>query len=107
MIELLFVGSSNMLKLSALTNVDTGSFINDATVTATIEDLAGDNVVRVTSPAWPITLDYVVASDGIYSAPIHDMTLVEGKKYLVILNITAGSAIQEKRNLCYAKYPND
>jgi hypothetical protein len=65
----LLIGNDQTIEVQSggLTDAVTGDPINDATVTATIRDRAGNAVGGVT---WPITLDYIAASDGQYRGNI-------------------------------------
>lgn len=66
-----------------LSNLITGLFVNDATVTAEIQDPDG-NVIQASFP-----LVYVAASDGIYRATIPPVTgLTLGVIYSVIIDAT-------------------
>ena len=49
-------------------------YVNDATVTVTIKDSNGDNVAGET---WPVDMDYVAASDGIYRATLAPNSNIE------------------------------
>jgi hypothetical protein len=62
--------------------------VNDATVTVTVFD---SNNVEVTGQAWPLTLDYVASSAGIYRKTVPPISgLNDGEIYHVVYS-TVGS----------------
>lgn len=66
-IQLWYAGNNDMLiELSGLINQADSSFINDATVQATLKDLNGVDVPGIT---WPVTLPFS-GTDGIYRATV-------------------------------------
>lgn len=68
-----------------------GDPVNTATVTVTITDCETDE--EIPDEAWPVTLDYVAASDGIYRKTFDPFTsLVAGQMYKVVTPIDGGSA---------------
>jgi hypothetical protein len=82
-----FVANTNLLELSGLKNVAAGTFINDATVTVTVKK-AGTNVAGA---SWPLTMDYVAASDGIYRAVLsEDLALVARTHYTAFIDADGG-----------------
>ena len=66
----LFAGNSNLIELKGLKNQATGSFENGAAVSVTLKD---ESEVEIVGETWPLTMNYVSASNGDYRA-----TLVEG-----------------------------
>ncbi len=70
--EIVLRGNDNILELDGLRNEITGAFLNAATVTATLVDSGG---VNVTGQSWPLALDYVSDSDGIYRGTITDLAV--------------------------------
>lgn len=63
------------------------SFVNDATVNVTIYE--EDGTTQVTGVSWPISMDYVAASDGIYRGIIsHTSNIVNRSKYKVVVSAT-------------------
>ena len=60
-----------VIEYSSLKDTIDDAYINTATVTATIVDDAG---VQVSGQVWPLELDYVTGSNGVYRALLpHDL----------------------------------
>jgi hypothetical protein len=79
-----FVNSDNVVEV-VVTNLITGEFVNDATVTVTVLD-AFD--AEVSGQVWPTSADYVLASDGIYRAALNAAAaLVWASKYTAVIDI--------------------
>ena len=92
MIGKITIGSDLLVTLTGLTDEDTGSLINNATVTVTVYNEAG---VEVTGETWPVSLSYVAASDGIYTATLTSaLVLSEQVRYLA--KITAVKDLIDK-----------
>lgn len=68
-VQALYYGNDMLLEVAGLQDQATGEYINDATVTVTLEDSA-DN--PVTGESWPLALSYVTASNGVYRATLRD-----------------------------------
>lgn len=76
-------GNSFVIELQDLKNPVTGLFVDDATVTAVVTDSDGVNVAGV----WPVTLDFVVGSNGLYRATIDPIVgLIIGNTYITKIN---------------------
>ncbi len=87
--QVIYDKNDNLLELDALKDALTGSFLNAATVTVTVVDKDGTNVVGQT---WPTSMGYVAASDGKYRAVLEDvMTLTVGEMYFAQITADAGS----------------
>ena len=66
----MYVGpNDNLLTAVGLQNEVSGAYLNSATVTVTLVDADGTEVAGET---WPLTMDYVAASDGNYRATLTD-----------------------------------
>lgn len=63
----IYIGNSNIIELQALTNAATDVVDTGATVTVTLKDSAGVNVVGQT---WPATMTH--DADGLYRAILED-----------------------------------
>lgn len=82
-----YIGNDTVVTYSGMQNGITDAYINGATVTASVKDLAGN----VVSGGGPHTLSYVAASDGVYRGTIDKaISLSAGVTYY--LEITATSA---------------
>ncbi len=83
---LLFRDNDHLVELDELTDIVDGSFVNDAAVTADINDLDGNSI------ASGITLTYVTLSNGKYQGIIQDtLPLVVNTFYTVIITAVKGS----------------
>jgi hypothetical protein len=81
----LYISNDTQIDVTGLSNADDSSYLNTATVTATLKDASGAEVSGV---SWPLTLSYETASDGNYSATIDKaISVVDGASYF--LEITA------------------
>ena len=81
-------------------------FVNDATVTVTITDCLGTDLV---GESWPVALPYVALSDGLYRKSFDPfVNLIEGDLYTVIINVVGAdllesecvSKVEAKRKFC-------
>ena len=83
-----FVANTNILELLELKDSVNDTFINDATVTAVLVDLAG---VEIAGQSWPVTLAFVLGSNGDYRATISELVkLIKDTEF--IFKITATKA---------------
>lgn len=85
-----YVGNSNLIKLLDLSAVGEEGNIDDATVTLTVLDSDGEEVV---GQAWPVTMEPVgTGNEGDYQAVIeHDVELVAGQSYTAVIEANAGA----------------
>lgn len=80
--------SDNTIEVSALKNALTDAFLNAATVVVTVVDADG---TEVAGESWPVTLDYVAASDGTYRATLEDaISWVHQTAYSAQITATSG-----------------
>lgn len=85
----LYIDNTNTVTLSGLQNSVDDSYINNATVSVTIVD---SDDTEVGGATWPITLDYVAASNGIYRALIpFGITITEDEEYFAVVTAVSGS----------------
>lgn len=88
MANTIYIDNTGVVELDELKNSITDEFINDASVTATIQL----NGVDVEGQAWPLALDYVTASDGKYRGlSSADLVLLKDRTYSAIVEAVAGS----------------
>lgn len=86
-----FVGNTNVLELVGLRNEVTAAYVNDADVTVTVVDLASD---EVPGAAWPLTMEYVEDSDGIYRVTLAaDLAFTARKTYRAMIDVDAGEDV--------------
>lgn len=63
----LYVGNDMLLEVEGLTDEASGAVVNDAVVSVTLFDAAGNPVGGET---WPKTMSFVAATNGIYRATL-------------------------------------
>jgi len=81
----IYISNDTQIDVSGLQNAADSSYLNSATVTATLKDQSGTEVSGV---SWPLTLSYEAASNGNYSGTIDKAVSVsDGVSYF--LEITA------------------
>lgn len=98
-LEVLSIGSDNLVRLDALTNASSGAYVNSATVAYVLKDSAGSVVVSSTA------MSYVASSDGRYEGTIQDsVALAENALYTIEITATSGSTVLFRRVPCIAKY---
>jgi hypothetical protein len=91
-VQILYIGNDTVLELESLRNELTGAYLNDATVTVTLEDTDG---VDVAGDTWPVTMAHVASSDGLYRATLkYTLSLVEGRKYRAQITADAGAGLR-------------
>lgn len=80
-----FVGNTNLLELIGLQDSITDDYVNDADVTVTVYDAAGDAVTA------ELDMVYVTGSDGNYRAILSDtVELVARQRYVASIMADAG-----------------
>lgn len=81
------VANTNIIELIGLKSAVDDTYINTATVTATIFDYHSDRAV-----GNQLTLDYVVASDGVYRAMLAEtLPFRPNADYIAYIEATAGA----------------
>lgn len=85
-------------------NAITSDYVNDATVTCTIKDLAG-NEVAPTGFSWPVTLSYVSGSNGKYQGTIDkSIAISAGVSYWLEITAVSGTLNDSRRIPLIAAY---
>ena len=88
-VQFLLIGNDLSLRVLGLKDADTGDYIDDASVSAIVRDVAGN---PVTGAEWPVTLSHVGGSNGDYRGVLQNtMNLREGHTYFV--DVTADDGI--------------
>lgn len=81
----LFILNDLSFVVGPITNTIDGSFMNIALVNATLKDKDGNNVA---GQSWPLRLNYLVDSDGMYQGILQDtLQLIENDTYLIIIDV--------------------
>ena len=89
-----YVANTNTLQLLGLKNGLTSAYLDNATVTVTVNDSRG---APVTGESWPQTMSYVPASSGNYEIALgHVLDLVNRKKYVAIIDADGSDSDGEK-----------
>jgi hypothetical protein len=85
-----FVDNTNLLRIKGLFNVVDDLYVNAGAVTATIKDSNGDVVA---GQSWPVTLDYVAASNGIYRVALNAAIIfIAGATYTAEITALDGAS---------------
>ena len=66
-IQVIYDANSQLITVDGLTNVVDGAYVNDAACTVEFLDAADQQLPGET---WPVTLAYVLASDGKYQGMV-------------------------------------
>lgn len=89
-----FVGNTNLLELIGLTDEVEEEFINDALVTVTVKTSAG---VEVEGDEFPLTMEYVTASDGDYRCVLtSELELTAKAHYIAFIDANATTSADER-----------
>ncbi|GIW79440.1 MAG: hypothetical protein KatS3mg105_1247 [Gemmatales bacterium] len=98
-VEVLAIGSDNLVRLDNLKNASTDAYVNTATVNFVLKDADG-NVVVGSTP-----MPYVSASNGRYEGTIDDtVPLAENGLYTIEITATDGSTVLFRKIPCIAKF---
>lgn len=91
-IHILYLGNNSIVDVSGLRNDLSGDYVTDANVTMTLLNAAGAEVSGV---AWPMPLDYVPDSNGVYRATLpYSLELSEGARYVARVVADAGAGLR-------------
>ena len=89
--KLIYLNNDNLLSVSGLKNASSGSYMNNATITATIKDSGG---VNVSGQTFPVTLTYLADSDGNYHATLENtLSMADGTIYKATISATSSSGL--------------
>jgi hypothetical protein len=103
-LEVLGIGSSNLVRLDALTDASSGAYVNSATATFTLKDASGS----VVSGLSGVSMAYVSASNGRYEGTIpNTAALTLNAPYTLEITTTSGSLVLFRRLSCVAKYRSE
>lgn len=92
MAEGIYVDNDNIITLVGLKNKVSGAWINDATVTVTLQDEDGN---EVSGQSWPATLSYVSSSNGNYRATLEDvLNLLPDVEYTAEVTADGGPGLK-------------
>src|SRR5512143_1733125 len=89
-----YVGNTNDLELTGLKSDAEDTYLNDATITVTVKDAAGNSVA---GEEWPATMTYVDGSNGDYVLGLtYLLELVGGAKYTAVIDADASDTSAER-----------
>lgn len=89
MTQVIFDKNDNLLELVDLKDVVADAFVNAATVVVTLVDKDGTEVV---GEAWPLTMLYAAASNGLYRVVLKDtLTYIAGDLYVAKIDVNDGA----------------
>lgn len=75
-----YVGNDMVVEVANLRNPNTGVFVNNAQVECTLYD---SEDLPVDGGTWPMTLNYVESSDGVYRATLpYDLDVIVDQRYV-------------------------
>ena len=98
-LEVLAIGSDNLVRLDSLTNTSSAAYINGATVSFVLVDSNGNTVVSTTP------MSFVSGSNGRYEGTIpHSTTLTLNAKYAIQITATSSGLTLYRQLSCIAKY---
>lgn len=101
-LEVLAIGSDNLVRLDGLTNASSGAYVNSATVNYVLKDSAGATIIASTA------MPYVAASNGRYEGTVPSTTPLALNAFYVLEITAAGAGFTLFRKLsCIAKYRSD
>lgn len=90
-----YIDNDNGLTLEGLVDA-ANEPVNDAVVEATLYDESG---VELSGQAWPLTLSYVLGSDGNYSGTIDDAVVAEDRQTGTVEIIATRGALRFEQTL--------
>ncbi len=93
MVQVLYKENDQVIELSGLKDAIADTFINDATVTASIVDSAGDDLAGMTFPA---TMTYVSGSEGVYRVTLEETLVVNVGQFVKAIIIAIKGSLQGK-----------
>jgi hypothetical protein len=100
-LEVISIGSDNLVRLEQLANASTGAYINNATVSFALKD-SNSNVI-LSSQSMP----YVASSNGRYEGTIpnaNTSTMAVNSLWTVEITALSGALVLFRRLSCIAKY---
>lgn len=101
-LEVLAIGSDNLVRLDGLTNASSGAYVNNATVTYVLKDNTGATLIGST------TMAYVAASNGRYEGTVpYTTALTLNAFYTLEITATGAGFTLFRRLSCIAKYRSD
>ena len=99
-IEPIYMNNDHFMELTGFQDGVTLAFLNAATVTVTIYATDGAALGDATTGiSWPLTMDYLSGSDGVYQAVIDKaISLTRGELYKAVIT-AAESGIDGEWNI--------
>lgn len=92
--QIIYEGNDTIIEVRDLQNGVTGNYLDQAAVTVTVKDSAGNNVA---GPVWPLTMSYVANSNGVYRATLPaSMVLAKRASYTAVVAVNGGVGLEAK-----------
>lgn len=89
-----YAANTNVLTLTGLQSEDEGTFLNEAAPTLTVKDSSGS---PISGESWPVTMEYVAASDGNYRVIISSVvSLTAGQTYKAVVDVDSSTTDEER-----------
>ena len=102
-LEVIAIGSDNLVRLDVLTNASSGAYVNTATVTFTLKDASGN----IFGGQSGVSMPYVAASNGRYEGDLPQgvtVTMAPGALFTIEVTAVGGGFTLFRRLSCIAKY---
>jgi hypothetical protein len=98
-LEVLAINSDNLVRLDGLTSASTGAYVNNATVTFSLVDASGSNLIANS------TMNFVASSNGRYEGTIPYTTVLTLNAFYTLQITAIGGGFRVYRQIqCVAKY---
>jgi hypothetical protein len=98
-LEILAIGSDNLVRLDLLTNASTGIYINNATVTFSLLDSSANAIISNSS------MSNIAGQNGRYEGTIpYTTSLTLNAQYTIQITATGGGYTIFRKLSCIAKY---
>lgn len=96
----LYVGNDNPITVEGLFSESENAYVNDAVVTVTLHHDTADGD-EYDGQAWPLTLDYVVGSDGNYLGTLDAAIVAEEGEVAVAVIEISGAGLESHLEIVY------
>jgi hypothetical protein len=91
-IHILYIGNNSIVDVTGLRDENSGSFVSDARVSVALYDGSG---LPVPGTDWPLAMDYLADSNGVYRATLpFTLALSEGARYVARVIADAGDGLR-------------
>lgn len=100
----IYVASDTLIEWDKAAKASDGTYLNAATVSYQLTDLAGNNISGASG-----SMSYVTASDGRYQGVLDStVSLTDGQEYWILITLTSAGGIGSARKVrCVARYAGE